>query len=188
MPVPPPPEAKQVFHGVMHDIWQWDQELFDGSHATFECLVRTDSVTVIGFLDPQTIVLTRQEQPGRGEIFLDAPGGRVDEGETHEQAARREFLEETGLTIGNILPFRTMDHHGSSRYSQTVFIATDLKDLTGGPHNDPGEKIESLKTPWDEAVRLCAERKIRQPEVMLAIMTLEYHEPSKDLLRKFLGN
>jgi ADP-ribose pyrophosphatase len=188
MPVPLPPNAKQVFHGGIHDVWQWDQELFDGSHSTFECMVRQDSVTVIGFLDPKTIILTRQEQPGRGEVFLDAPGGRVDQGETHEQAARREFREETGLTIGKILPFRTMKHFGTSRYAQSLFIATDLKNHTKDLHAEPGEKIELLPTPWTEAVRLCGERKIRQPEVMLAIMTLEYFEPAKELLKKFLAN
>jgi ADP-ribose pyrophosphatase len=188
MPVPLPPNAKQVFHGVIHDIWQCDQELYDGTHTTFEYMVRQDSVTVIGFADPQTIILTRQEQPGRGEVFLDAPGGRVDEGETHEQAALREFQEETGLVIGKMFCFRNMKHMGTSRYAQSLFIATNLTNHEKGPHMESGEKIEVLHMPWKEAVQLSAERKIRQPEVMLAIMTLEYHEASKEMLKKFLAH
>ncbi|HWQ99305.1 MAG TPA: NUDIX hydrolase [Candidatus Methylomirabilis sp.] len=188
MPVPVPPSAKRVFNGVLFDIWQWDQEQYDGARALYECQTRQDTVTTIGFLDAETVLLTRQEQSGRETAFLDFPGGRVDEGESHEDAARREFLEETGLTIGRIWPFRYTEHRGSARFAQTVFVATDLHDHVKERHLDPGERIEILRTPWNDAVRMCLRRELRQAEVMLAVVALAYDTDAKERLRDFLAS
>lgn len=185
MPVPVPPNAKRVFHGVLFDLWQWEQEMFDGSRATFECETRQDTVTIIGFLDSKTVLLTHQEQSGRIP-FRDFPGGRVDEGETHEAAARREFLEETGLVIGRLWPFRYTEVYGSTRFAQTVFVAAGPYDHVKERHLDPGERIEVLRTPWDDAVRMCLRHELRQAEVMLAVLSLAYDPGAKKRLREFL--
>ncbi len=186
MPIPPPDQAKRVFEGVLFDIWQWEQEQYDGNRAKYECLTRQDTVTTIGFLDPETVLLTRQEQSGRETAFLDFPGGRVEGNESHEDAARREFLEETGLTIGRIWPFRYVEHRGSARFAQTVFVAADLRDHVKERHLDPGERVEILRTPWDDAVRMCLNHELRQAEVMLAVLALAFDPEARTGLRKFL--
>ena len=186
MPIPPPDQAKRVFEGVLFDIWQWEQEQYDGNRAKYECLTRQDTVTTIGFLDPETVLLTRQEQSGRETAFLDFPGGRVEGNESHEDAARREFLEETGLTIGRIWPFRYVEHRGSARFAQTVFVAADLRDHVKERHLDPGERVEILRTQWDDAVRMCLNHELRQAEVMLAVLALAFDPEARTGLRKFL--
>ena len=42
-----PEHAKKVFSGVMFDVYQWEQEMYDGSTATFEKLTRPDTAQVI---------------------------------------------------------------------------------------------------------------------------------------------
>lgn len=33
-----PPQAKKVFTGQIFDVYQWEQEMYDGSFETFEML------------------------------------------------------------------------------------------------------------------------------------------------------
>ena len=44
---PIPENAKKVFTGQVFDVYQWEQEMFDGSKATFECKSLNDAVNFI---------------------------------------------------------------------------------------------------------------------------------------------
>lgn len=58
---------------------------------------------VLGFLfnpDLNSVVLIRKAKPQWQAGKFNGVGGKIEEGETPEQAMRREFLEETGLDIG----------------------------------------------------------------------------------------
>ena len=44
---PIPDHAKLVFKGTVYSVYQWDQEMYDGSTKVFEKVARADSATVI---------------------------------------------------------------------------------------------------------------------------------------------
>lgn len=90
------PGASQVFAGEFFRVWQWPQELYDGSTAIFESLSRPDTVTILAFDSEGKIIMTKQRQP-RFAQFWSLPGGVIDEGEEVWAAAQRELLEETGF-------------------------------------------------------------------------------------------
>ena len=52
-----PADAKRVFEGVIFDVYQWQQKMFDGSTETFEVLKRPDSVEVIAIKDGKMVVI-----------------------------------------------------------------------------------------------------------------------------------
>lgn len=183
MPVAPPPHAKCVFHGVYFDVWQWQQELFDGSYATFECITRPDTVAVIAFLDPDTVLLIHEEHPVRAP-FIDIPGGRVDAGEEMEVAAKRELMEETGYSARTFVPYQSKDYQGMTRFKNVTYVAAGL-ETNGGSHMDPGERITVQPTKWKDAVNMALHGKLRREEGMLAILALEFTEEGR-AIRKSL--
>ena len=99
---PIPENAKLVFKGQIFDVYQWEQELFDGSRATFERLKRPDTAVVFGVLPDGKILLTEQEQPGKPP-YIGATGGRIDKGEEPLAAAKRELLEESGYEASEFI-------------------------------------------------------------------------------------
>jgi 8-oxo-dGTP diphosphatase len=62
------------------------------------------AVSVALMRGDRILLVKRGQAPSRGHYAF--PGGRVEPGETEEQAARRELREETGLEAGDIAPLR----------------------------------------------------------------------------------
>jgi 8-oxo-dGTP pyrophosphatase MutT (NUDIX family) len=64
--------------------------------ATFSIIDAPEWMNVIPLTSDNEIVLVEQYRYGIEEPTLELPGGMVDAGETHDETARRELLEETG--------------------------------------------------------------------------------------------
>jgi len=94
-----PINSKKVFEGVIFDVYQWEETLFDGSVTIFEAVKRKDSVQIIAIFNNQ-LVLLEEEQPFIGK-FLALSGG-VCETNVPEDDARRELLEETGFICDSL--------------------------------------------------------------------------------------
>jgi len=71
--------------------------------------IRTrDYVSVFAITRDKTFVLVRQFRPAIEMFTLELPGGHVDEGETPEQSARKELLEETGFVAEELTLLGTL--------------------------------------------------------------------------------
>lgn len=134
-----PDNAELAFSGMIFDVYQWDQELFDGSHHRFEMLKRTDTVNAICIVDDKILVLD-DEQPHLGSR-RSFPGGRIDDtDESQLVAAQREIHEETGYTFKNWRLVKVSQPYRKIEWFVYTFMAWDVESREE-PHLDPGEKI-----------------------------------------------
>lgn len=187
MPLPPPLNSHEVYRGHHLTMYEWDQALFDGSVAKYECVTRPDSTAVLAFLDPKTILLTRQTQSSYDRPFVDLPGGRPERGEALEDAALREFEEETGYRCGRFTEWYRHARLGDYRFERGLYLATDLTN-NGTTHFDPGEKIEIFQASWDELVAMCLRGEMRQIPVMFEILRMHYDMETSARLRAWLSS
>ncbi len=134
-----PDNANCVFKGIIFDVYQWQQEMFDGSTETFEMLKRPDTVKVIAVVEDKIVIL-EQQQPD-SDVFFDMPGGRHDvPEETEVKAAQREMREETGLSFKDWKLLSVHQPAGKIEQFVYFFLATNLEKREAATP-DVGEKI-----------------------------------------------
>lgn len=179
-----PPEAKQVFKGEIFEVFQWPQQLYDGSIATFERIKRPDSAGVLAVTPEKKIVLTYQEQPLH-KPFWGLLGGVVDPGETPQETAVRELSEEGGFASEVWKEWFSFRPSTRIEWTMHTFVAQQTRKVTE-PHLDAGEKISIHELTFDEFVALVQRRDFRDSEVALEVLRAVV-QPQKLLeLKEFL--
>lgn len=179
-----PDNAKKVFTGVMFDVYQWEQELFDGTTATFEKLRRPDTVSIVATTAEKKILLITDEQPGRDAV-LTIPGGRVDEGEDPETAARRELLEETGYEAKELVLWKGYQPVSKLDWAYYVFIGRGVEKVTE-PHLDAGERITMREVTLDEVIELMRHPDFQGKEISVDLLEAKYDPEKRKALEALL--
>lgn len=179
-----PDTAEVVFQGEIFKVYQWEQELYDGSKATFEKIDRPDTVEIIALVGDK-ILLTEQEQPHRNP-FVALPGGRVDEGEEILHAAHRELLEETGHDSKDVVLWKLFEDTGNVLWSRYIYVARNCQKVHDGDL-DAGEKIQVKLIGFDDLLMLSEDKNFRckgrlKEELYYLRLHLEEQEKFKKLL------
>lgn len=162
-----PDTAKKVHTGIIFDVYQWDQEQFDGTYATFERLKRPDTVSVIPITTHGKIFITKQLQPG-GSEFLGLIGGRVDHNEEPLSAIKRELGEESGLSSKDWRLWFALQPMTKIDWVIFNFIAYNA-EKTSNQKLDSGEKITLLEVTFSEFVEITFLPDFRDLDVSLAV-------------------
>jgi 8-oxo-dGTP pyrophosphatase MutT (NUDIX family) len=155
-----PEDAKKVFTGIIFDVYHWEQEMFDGSYRTFEAVKALPSVQILAITPDKKIVLLREKQPYSGS-FLSLPGGRVERGEGFEEAAKREFIQETGLEYESLNLWKETSMESKIIYPTFYYIAKGCENSEIDKIDLPGEDIEIFYATFEEFLNLIESENFR---------------------------
>ena len=181
-----PDNAKKVFKGVVFDVYQWEQEMFDGSKAVFEALRRQPSVTIIAITNNK-IIFNNEQQPGKLP-FSALPGGRIEVEDTPLSAAKRELIEETGFESDTWEQWFVADASNMSKleWDSYYFIARDcIKKIE--PNLDSGEKIETAFLSFEELLEKRMDMTNRSAALGEKLEKASHDEEEKKKLKTLLG-
>lgn len=181
-----PDHAKKVFEGVLHDVYHWEQEMFDGSFSTFEALKRRDGVTIIAVTDDSKIIINDERQP-MTEPFISFPGGDT-ESDIFLEDAQRELLEETGYTSDS---WELLSHHDILKYhklewNNNIFIARHCKKVAE-QNLGRGERIQTRCVTYEEMLELRHNPMFRNKDVVPLLEKAAEHQEEKQVLQELLG-
>jgi ADP-ribose pyrophosphatase len=148
-----PKNAKLVFKGVLFDVYQWKQKMFDGSYQTFEAIRRPYTVQVLATIG-RNVLVTEERQPGNAKVRNGFLGGRIEPGETALNAAKRELLEEAGLSSDN-WKLIIIEEPNSNKIDWKIYfyVARNCKKVSE-PHLDAGERIKVRALSYSEFIKL----------------------------------
>ena len=169
------------------DLWHLRHRRFDGAMSpplVRELFVAGDAVTVLPY-DPvrDRVLLVEQVRMGplgRGDPLpwqLEAIAGRIDPGETPEEAARREAVEEAGLVLGALE--KVAEYYPTpgavTEYLYSYVALCDLPDGVAGVFGaaEEAEDIKGHLLSFDRLVEVMAAGEIGNAPLLLTVLWLQ---------------
>jgi ADP-ribose pyrophosphatase len=166
-------EAYRLRHELFAGGWSKvvDRELFQRGHAValmpydpkLDCVCMIEQFRIGALADPS------------GPWLLEFVAGIIEEGESPEQVARREAMEEGGLKVAELLPVSvfSLSPGGCSEHIHLFCGRVDAKNA-GGIHgiSEEGEDILLRVIPFADALALLRSKRIASATTIIALQWL----------------
>lgn len=111
---------------------------------------------VVPITEDGKIVLVRQYKHGVNSLMIECPAGFADEGESYEETAQRELLEETGYKADTLeLLGKLSKNPTKSTGISKIYLARNVKKIAPLKLDD-NEEIEVLEITLEEIIKMIA--------------------------------
>jgi ADP-ribose pyrophosphatase len=135
---------ERVYDGKVFDVDRDRVRMPNGREVTVDVVRHPKSVVLVPVPSPGHVILVRQFRYAVNAFLWELPAGSVDEGESPEQAARRECHEEIGLVPETIVRLAAMyPTPGYCDEEMVFFRVSNLEEPTEAAAMDEDEDIEA---------------------------------------------
>ena len=135
---------ERVYDGKVFDVDRDRVRMPNGREVTVDVVRHPKSVVLIPIPEPGHVILIRQFRYAVNASLWELPAGSVDEGETPEQAARRECHEEIGKMPETVVRLGAMyPTPGYCDEEMVFFRLSNLEEPASAAEPDEDEDIEA---------------------------------------------
>ncbi len=162
-------KKERVFKGKLLSIYKRFVKHDDGTVWERETASYDGNAAAIVAVDGNEVVLIKQFRPSVEETLLEIPAGRIDEGETPEQAASRELEEETGLKPLNLR--KLVEFYPTPGFvDEKIYLFYADKFEKGSVHLDEGEVLRIFRLPVNEVEEYLFSNKIKDGKTFIGLL------------------
>jgi len=159
----------KVYQGRIVSLALESHTLPAGRSATFELVRHPGGAAALPILSDGRVMLIRQFRPAVGGMVIEAPAGKLDDGEAPEACVRRELMEEIGYRAGHLEKVGTM--HSSVGFSDERIHLYLARNLEAVPHaREADEFIDLLPLSLPEALLLLVNGEITDAKTQLLLL------------------
>jgi len=122
-----------------------------------------DAVVIVPFHKAKNkMVITREYRVPLSDYEYGFPAGLIDDGESVEQATRRELREETGLTVSRFIKMSPPIYSSAGMTDESVaMVYVECEGTPSNTGNTEFELIEVLLITPAEAFRMCSDATLK---------------------------
>lgn len=162
-------DDQRVHEGKLLKIDRADVELPGGARTILESIRHPGAAAVLPFVDDDHVLLVRQYRHAMGGYIIEAPAGKLDDGEPPVVCARREVQEEVGQ-LAQKLEFLGAIFTTPGFTDEIIWLYEAHDLVEKGIDHEEDEVIEVQTWSFDEAVLAVQDGRIRDGKTVALIL------------------
>ncbi len=160
--------CRNVYAGKILDVGIETHEMPDGRQSTFEIIRHPGGAAVLPELSDGRLLLIKQFRPSIGEMVYEIPAGRLEPGESPQECAARELVEETGYRAAKVLPLGSF-WSTVGFCDEKIFLYLGKELIAAEQQLEPDELIDLCPMTPDNALEKIESGEILDSKTQLAL-------------------
>lgn len=161
--------SSEIYDGRIFKVTRDTALLENGKEALREVVHHSGGVTIIPITEENEIIMVKQYRYPHHKALLEIPAGKLEKGESHYDAGKRELLEETGCIcseyefLGEVLP--------TPAYVTEVIYMYMARGLKFSKQNlDSDEFLDVVRIPIEKAVQMVMNGEITDSKTQIGVL------------------